>query len=335
MGKAKISKIVTLWSFASEHEKLMHGQVATATLYDQMRAIRMLMAHIGENIRLMNISPRHAESFISARLASKVRIPTVNKDIRMLKRVFNLAIEPRGYLLPGQNPFAKIRQRRISLKPPRYISPETVRTLLLLASNTWWKTMIALAYSSAGRRDELLNLTWADINFDKQTVRFSPKESSSMLLTWEPKDHESRLVPIPAEVVQLIADLQTEADGESPYVFISGARLTRILSQRENGTWKPNLDLVNNITRNLKVICWRAGVEKFTLHDLRRSCITNWAEVLPMHVVQKLAGHSDIKTTQQYYLSVRECDLHKARQLQSDLLRTDTTDPKLTHFSPK
>ena len=48
-------------------------------------------------------------------------------------------------------------------------------------------------------------------------------------------------------------------------------------------------------------------------------------------MVQKLAGHSDIKTTQQYYLSVQEDDLEKAGQVQSMILKGGPTDPELTH----
>jgi len=61
-------------------------------------------------------------------------------------------------------------------------------------------------------------------------------------------------------------------------------------------------------------------VGPYTIHDLRRSCITNWAQHLPIHVVQQLAGHSDIKTTQQFYLSVRPEDVAKAQKLQAALL---------------
>ena len=322
-------------NFVSEHEKVMRGQVASATLYDQMRALRMFMAHIGKNLRLMEITPRQAESFIAVRLASKVRISTVNKDIRTLRRVFNLAIQPRGYLPVGRNPFATIKQRKISLKPVRYVSSEELHTFLSSLSSIWWKALVTLAYTSAGRRDELLNLTWADIDFDKQNVSFSPTEDSESLLAWEPKDHEARVVPIPGQVVQLLADMQSRANEMSPYVFISENRLGHILSRRRKGTWKPNLDLVNNIIRDMRIMYRRICVENFTLHDLRRSCITNWAQVLPVHVVQKLAGHSDIKTTQLYYLAVREIDLEKARKFQSRVLRTDLTDPKLTHSARK
>ena len=73
------------------------------------------------------------------------------------------------------------------------------------------------------------------------------------------------------------------------------------------------------------------NVKYFTLYDLRRSSITDWAEALPVHVVQKLAGHSDNKTTQRYYLSVRASDSEKARVFSVDILPNDLTDPLLTH----
>ena len=50
--------------------------------------------------------------------------------------------------------------------------------------------------------------------------------------------------------------------------------------------------------------------------------------------IKKLAGHSDIKTTQCYYLSVQEDDLEKARQVQSEILGGVLTDTLLTHFEP-
>ena len=54
-----------------------------------------------------------------------------------------------------------------------------------------------------------------------------------------------------------------------------------------------------------------------------------------MHVVQKLAGHSDMKTTQQYYLAVQEDDLEKARKVQSDILAAAPTDQLLTNSARK
>ena len=95
--------------------------------------------------------------------------------------------------------------------------------------------------------------------------------------------------------------------------------------------WRTGQDLINNLLRRFKTICRRAGVGPYTIHDLRRSCITNWAHHLPVHVVRQLAGHSDMGTTQRYYLAVHDEDIRKAQRAQAALLdsvlESGATDP--------
>lgn len=67
-------------------------------------------------------------------------------------------------------------------------------------------------------------------------------------------------------------------------------------------------------------INYRHVVAKCTLHDLRCSAMTDWAMKLPVRVVQQLAGHSDIKTTRQYYLAVMPEDLQSAKDLLNSIL---------------
>jgi integrase len=67
-----------------------------------------------------------------------------------------------------------------------------------------------------------------------------------------------------------------------------------------------------------------AEVEYVTPHDLRRSCITNWARLLPIQTVQHLAGHSSITTTREYYLAVLEADCTAAREIQSEIMTSLT-----------
>ena len=325
-GRANRPRKITIEKFIKEHERVMVGQVAYTTLKDHLRALRLFEDHIGRQTQLKLISPRDAESFVAARLADELSVGSVNKDIRTLKGIFNVAIEPRGYLAEGTNPFAKIKQRRMAAKPPRYVSAEDFDKVFEASGSLWWKVFLTLAYTSAGRRDELLNLTWVDIDFENQNVCFFPKRASKLILAWEPKDHESRIVPIPPEVIQLLANSQAESNEGNPYVFIKTNRLKHILRRRSEGTWKSDYEIVNNLCRSMEVICRRAKAELFTPHDLRRTCITNWAKKLPIQTVQHLAGHSNMMTTRKYYLSVQKSDLEVARKLQSKLMT------KLTNF---
>ena len=97
-----------------------------------------------------------------------------------------------------------------------------------------------------------------------------------------------------------------------PYISVPPERLNWITERIRTGKWNSRSEVINNINRNFNKILRRAGVAKCTVHDLRRSALTNWAQKPPFHVVHKLAGHSSIKTTMEYYLAVRPEDFKLA-----------------------
>lgn len=228
-GRADKPKQTTIADFIQEHERLMVGQVEHTTLKDQLRALKFFMEHVGSETSLVQITPRDAEAFVAYRLSKGVKPASVNKDIRTLRGIFNIAIEPRCYLAEGTNPFRKIRERKTTTRPPNYVSPDVLQKVLGVSKNLWWKAFFVLAYTSAGRRDELLNLTWADIDFETHNVAFVPKKATPSQLAWQPKDHEPRTIPIPQETVQFLANLQAESDEGNPYVFLTTNRLNHVL----------------------------------------------------------------------------------------------------------
>ena len=150
--------------------------------------------------------------------------------------------------------------------------------------------------------------------------------------------------------MSLLIQWQNEAPECVPYVFLTIQRYEHVMQIYNIGKWRDGKDLINNVLRDFKVILRRAGIAYCTIHDFRRSCITNWARNLPAHVVRKLAGHSSMETTMKYYLAIEEYDLQNAKSVGSKLFSTmkfgerhknlnrNLTDPLLTHFnqiSPK
>jgi integrase len=173
------------------------------------------------------------------------------------------------------------------------------------------------------------------VDFEQNCIRIVRKEAAGNLASWEPKDHEHRLLPAPGPAMQALADLQQSCAEGCPYVFLSGDRLQRIQDAKKSGRWSGRQLVLNNLHRQFKAIRKKAGVAEVTFHDLRRTCITNWAKHLPIHVVQQLAGHGDINTTRKYYLSVQVDDLEKARQVQLQILADNPTDQEMTNSAGK
>jgi len=204
--------------------------------------------------------------------------------------------------------------------PLRYATVEEYRALINETKDSWWKALISIAYGSGLRRNEILHLTWSDIDFENQQIHVNPKKETAETIEWEPKDHEKRIVPMADETAQLLANLHAQANEGALYIFISKKRLEKIRERQKTGKWTSRSEIMNNLARNLCVIRSRAGVAKCTLHDLRRSAITNWARHLPIQVVQQLAGHSDISTTRKYYLTVQPEDMVSANKAVNSIL---------------
>ncbi len=135
------------------------------------------------------------------------------------------------------------------------------------------------------------------------------------------KDHENRIVPMSEQTTQLLADLQATSIEGHAYIFISPKRFARITEREKAGKWNSRSEILNNVSRDFDVIRRRSGIDKCTPHDLRRSAITNWAQHLPIQVVQQFAGHSDITTTRKYYLAVRSEDIVSASKMMNKILR--------------
>ena len=310
---------ISLQDFSKEHKELVRGQFAHSTLALYRKSTAALAEVVGWRRPLSSISMRDIEKFISVRLRSGRAASTVNVDLRVLRRSFNLAIA-RGYLRPGQNPCDQIRELKVCPKQPRYLQPGDFRKVLSLTNDPLARAFYVTVYTTALRLGEAVNLTWDNLDFDSGTVHIARKERCGYVQAWTPKDQEMRAVPLCEQAVTLLTEWRALSPSDCPYVFMNQQRWDYYRQRVESGWWQPHMNLVQNVTRRFQRLCLKAKVGSYTIHDMRRSCITNWAKQLPIHVVRQLAGHSKLTTTQRYYLSVHAEDLDRARVAQGGLL---------------
>ena len=112
-----------------------------------------------------------------------------------------------------------------------------------------------------------------------------------------------RVVPLPKPAAVALTRLKLAAPKEQLYVVVRASGPQAGQRMERNNTWRD----FDAIRRGVKL-------PPCSIHDLRRSFCTNLARAMPMHVVQELAGHSDIRTTRRYYVSVQPELLDEARR---------------------
>ena len=258
----------------------------------------------------------------------------MNKEVRALKRLFYLAIS-RGYVAQGTNPGVGVPMAKCGRKRVPYCPVSQFDLIYGKAPSLLWRAMLVVLYTAGLRLREARNLTWTDVDFSAGKVHIPRKEARGFVQAWTPKDHECRSVPLPPKAIDLLTKLQAEASEQCPYVFMEPDRWDYYRQQVEAKEWTPGRDLSNNVLRRFKTLCRKAEVGPYTIHDLRRSCITNWARYLAMHLTQQWAGHGDINTTRMFYLSVQDDDVAKTQAGQAELIDgivcDEVTDPKVTH----
>ena len=132
-------------------------------------------------------------------------------------------------------------------------------------------------------------------------------------------------MPLPKWVQQLLLEAQAEADEDCPFVFLTAERWQLVRAkwhrfQREGRakTWK-NTDVCNNVLRNFKARCRRAGIatsDKLTVHCLRKSYAQNLADAgTPIHTLKKLMGHSSVRTLECFYIRSSDANEERVREV--------------------
>jgi integrase len=304
------------------------GQVRESTLLEQNTAMKNFIEAIGD-IDFQKVHHRHSERFIQACLDKGNSPATVNKKISGLKRMFQLAVN-RGQL--EENPFKHMRRLKTPKRRIHVYTDEQCRSLIRAARELYrdgcfdWELLVVLALCTAMRRGELLNTTWRDIDFEKQTIEVSPKKSTDYTWEWHIKDTERRILPLTEEVIRLLAQRQAVHLEGCPYVFVPKLRYDYIQKLRQQGNWtlQHGARPINNFNRKFRMILDRAGIGEGEFHDPRRTCLTRWfSNGLAEYDVMNLAGHTDFETTHNFYLGVREDLLDRARVATAAAMSTD------------
>ncbi len=287
-ARRDVCRSFTLGRFLEGYLASRKHELAPGTFELHSHTARYLEAFFGSNHQIDRIKRPDARAFKTAlargdlmkvsKRGCILKPATVERIIREARTIFNRLVEDDQIL---GNPFSRLSRKVTIEKAWYYVDCEEYNRLAIAAPDINWRLLISLCRLAALRRGEALNLRWEEINWHEKTLRVIAKEN------WRPKDKKPRIVPICPELEKLLLDGYHAAK--------SGQEL--VIKRKS----------LNNLRRDFYArICRPAGVPEYSkpFHTLRKNCVTDWAMKFPAHVVQEWAGHSDLNTTNEFYLQV-------------------------------
>lgn len=244
------------------------------------------------NVRLVDIGSALLGDFERARLV-KVTASTVRRDLACLSSIFSRAEEWEWVTSNPVRPYLRGRTKaglKEGAPKTRYLS-QAEEAAVITHAGLKARDAIAFAIDTGLRKEEQFSLLLTDIDLDQNQITVRAEVA---------KSGRERHVPLLPRARLVAVHLMAGRIGSVPlFVTDAGER------------YSPNSSFMWNA---LGKACKRAGVERTSWHDLRRTCGCRLLQEhgLSFDEVSKWLGHADVRITQQRYAFLRVADLHKA-----------------------
>ena len=254
----------------SEHyvEVYCRVHIQPSTCKRKLSSLKHINRLLGKfKMTLLQLADVHR--FVAVRLQEEVKAATVNRDVSVLRHMFEFAVEEGAV---KANPIARIKQLKEHREERPRVTEEHFQKLLKELSFPIHQ-MIIFIYETGCRPSEALGLKWKDLNLEKQTAIFNLRKGGDNALV----AMSSRAV----EAVQSVPQLP-----KCEYVF-----------------WNPKTQTrYKQINLSFQRARERAGIPWIQLKDFRRELGIVIAESgQPLHVAKSQLGHSSIRTTEKFY----------------------------------
>jgi len=259
---------------------VVKGRITQAEYVRQQGIVEKHLKPFFGPMKLSLIRKKDVNNYIESRLGV-VSDGTIIKECNTIMRLFSVAIEKEKISI---NPAHSANVPKAPEGRVRYLTADELGRILRSCPE-WLRPIAGLAVCLGTRRGELMNVRWEDVDTTRREIR-----------------------------------LRRTKNGKERPAFINDSAL-QVLTSMGAGTSKkrgllfPDVTPENVSTAFIRA-CKAAGIEDFSLHDLRH----HYASMLRMnnvdlHTLQKLLGHSDPRMTDRYAHLSQSFLLGAAKQL--------------------
>lgn len=215
--------------------------------------------------RLKDVSQKVIEDYLVGKVkAKKIKPITANGIARALSAFFGWCVK-RRYI--AANPTAGLTKFKVPIQPPCYLTEAEVKKLLKESAKSPIYPVVMTALYTGMRRAEIFNLDWRDIDFKAGRIMVLNRDGFTT------KSKRFRAIPLSPVLREVLEPIRNE----------SGPCFSN-----------------RNFRKEFQNVANRAKLD-IGIHALRHTFASHLASKgTSLHVIAKLLGHADTKTTQIY-----------------------------------
>lgn len=250
-------KRISLKEFSDLYTQEREGHASHETIKKDKLSFKLLSEIIPSSTP---VQAANIKKFVDAWRTThpKTTTTTINGYLRHLKAAFKWGVSE-GIIEKAP----KIKMLKEAGKLPRVLLPDQITAIFEKCPDDDLKFYTFLLWTGC-RRSEALNLTWENVNLERQIAKVTGK------------GNKERMVPLHGEVIRLLHPVQRD--------------IGKVFKQYYRDTWSKRF---HELSRS-------AGINA-RLHDLRHSAATYMlASGIDIREVQSILGHAQISTTTIY-----------------------------------
>lgn len=254
--------------------------------WDRDRTLLINLLPVFGTTKLADVTAHSIEMY-KMRRSALVKPATVNREIALLKHIFNMAIT---WGKATTNPMRGVKLMREENFMERILTNEEL-VKLLAACTDYSQPIVLTALHTGMRKGEILGLKWEQVEFEVPsiTVLFS-------------KNGRIRKIPISPSLLVVLKGLKEKSTQD--YVFVS------------DKTKKP----LHKFQTAWLTAIRKSGIIRCRFHDLRHTFASRLvASGADLITVKELLGHADIKMTARYAHSAPEQKIRAVALLENSI----------------